>query len=58
LAAGSAGALVDAADELDAAALEELSVALPDASVEESLEHAAAPNTASALRPAAATALR
>jgi hypothetical protein len=60
LAAGSASTLVGVADEVDAA-LEEaalLEAELLDASVEESLEQAAALNTASALRPAAATALR
>jgi hypothetical protein len=57
LAAGSAIALVGVADEVEAA-LEELVASLLDASVEESLEHAAAPKTARALRPAAATALR
>jgi len=56
-AAGSAAALAGAADDI--ATLDELVIALLlEASVAEPLEHAATPKMATALRPAAVSALR
>jgi hypothetical protein len=58
LAAGSAAAL-DGADDVALSAADDAALVADDALLDDSsLEHAAAPNTANALRPAAARALR